>query len=307
MKRRAPLAELSLIGIAAIWGLTFVMVQDAVERLPVMTFLAYRFIPAALLVAVIFRRGLRALPRDGWRVGLLMGAFLTAGYIFQTLGLERTSAANAGFITGMFVVLTPIFGSLFLKDRAGPLAWVAAGVSTVGLFLLSGADGDLNVSGDGLVFLCACSFSAHILVTDRAVRRFETGALLAVQLGVCGIFSLVVAATMGDLQVPRGSEVWSALLVTAFLASALGFFVQTYAQRHASPARTALILASEPAFAGAFAYFLADERFSALRWLGAGLILAAIVAVELVPYLRRAQFPEGSGALADDEPEASDR
>ena len=99
------------MAIAAVWGLTFVMVQDAIAELPTMAFLGYRFVSAALLVALIFRRPLRRLSRDGWRAGALMGVFLTAGYILQTLGLERTSASNAGFITGLFVVLTPLLGA----------------------------------------------------------------------------------------------------------------------------------------------------------------------------------------------------
>ena len=298
MDRRLPVPELALVGIAAIWGLTFVMVQDAVEVLPAMAFLAYRFIPAALLVGAIFRRGLRALSRDGWRAAILMGVFLTAGYIFQTTGLERTSASNAGFITGMFVVLTPIFGALFLRQRAGRIAWIAAAVSSFGLYLLTGTGSQgLNLTGDLLVLLCACSFAAHILVTDRAVSHHETGPLLAVQLGVCGLVTLVLALLTDGLPVPEGGDVWTAIAVTSILASALGFFVQTYAQRHAPPARTALILASEPAFAGLFAWIVADERLTALGWLGAGLILASIVTVELVPYLRRvAPLPEGNVA-----------
>jgi len=96
------LAELALVGIAAVWGLTFVMVQDAIAELPPLAFLAYRFVPAGLLVAVFSWTALRALGRDGWRAGLVMGVFLTAGYVFQTLGLQDTSASNAGFITGLF-------------------------------------------------------------------------------------------------------------------------------------------------------------------------------------------------------------
>jgi drug/metabolite transporter (DMT)-like permease len=126
------------------------------------------------------------------------------------------------------------------------------------------------------------------------VKDHDVGALLAVQLGVCGLVPLIVAAGSQDLEFPRGTTVWSALLVTSFVASALGFFVQTYAQRHAPPARTALILASEPAFAGLFAYLLKGERLGALDWVGATLILAAILAVEAVPYLRPVRpLPEG--------------
>jgi drug/metabolite transporter (DMT)-like permease len=287
-------AEVALAAIAAVWGLTFVMVQDAIERLPPFAFLAYRFIPAAAIVAAVFWRSLRRLPPEGWRAGLVMGALLTAGYVAQTLGLEHTTASNAGFITGLFVVMTPFFGALMFGLRPPRAAWLAAGVSAVGLLLLSGAGGDFKLSGDGLEFLCACAFAFHILVTARAVKRFDIGALVAIQLGVCGMFCLVVAALAGDLEVPRGGTVWSALIVTSLVASALAFLVQSYAQRHAPPTRTALILAAEPAFAGLFGYLLQDERLSMVAWTGALLILAAIVLVDVVPRLRPPRpLPEG--------------
>jgi drug/metabolite transporter (DMT)-like permease len=277
-----------------VWGLTFVMVQDAIELLPTMAFLAYRFLPAALLVALVFWGSLRRLPPAGWRAGVVMGVFLTAGYSFQTLGLEETSASNAGFITGLFVVLTPLMGAIFLRERVSSFAWGAAGVSALGLWLLSGAGGELELRGDGLVLLAAISFAAHILATARAVGSYDVGALLAVQLGVCGLVCLAIAGVAGQLEPPEGGTVWSALVVTSLVASALGFFVQTFAQRHAPPARTALILASEPAFAGLFGWLLADDRLSLTGWLGAALIMVAIVAVEVVPRLRPPRpLPEG--------------
>jgi drug/metabolite transporter (DMT)-like permease len=292
---RSTSAEAALVAIAAVWGLTFVMVQDAIEHLPPLAFLAYRFIPAAAIVALVFRRPLRCLPPEGWRAGLVMGAFLTAGYVAQTLGLEHTTASNAGFITGLFVVLTPVFGALLFGLRPPRAAWLAAGVSAAGLLLLlSGAGGSFRFAGDGVVFLCAGAFALHILVTARAVERFDVGALVAIQLGVCGLFCLLAAAIGGDLEVPRGTTVLGALIVTSLVASALGFLVQSYAQQHAPPARTALILAAEPAFAGLFGYLLQDERLSALAWLGALLILAAIVLVDVVPRLRPPRpLPEG--------------
>ena len=292
--RRGLAAEGALIAIAAVWGLTFVMVQDAIELLPTMAFLGYRFLIATLLVALVFRSRLRALSPAGWRIGLVMGALLTAGYILQTFGLEETTASNAGFITGLFVVLTPVLGSLLLRDRVPRIAWIAAAVSALGLFLLSGTGGDLNVRGDGLVLLCAVAFAGHILATARGARAHDVGALLVVQLAFCAVICLAVAAPLGDLEAPEGATVWSALLVTAVVASALGFFVQTYAQQHAPAARTALILASEPAFAGLFGWLLAAERLSALSLCGAALILGAIVAVEAVPRMRpRRPLPEG--------------
>ena len=288
------LSELALIAIASIWGLTFVMVKDAIEELPTMAFLAYRFIPASLIVAVVFRRQLVRLPRDGWRAGALMGVFLAGGYIFQTLGLEKTTASNTGFITGLFVVLTPVLGAVFLRQRIPAVAWAAAGVAMIGLWLLSGAGTEFNARGDGLVLVCAFSLAAHILATAHAVQKHDVGALLAIQLGVVGLVSLAIAAVAGDLEAPEGATVWSALIVTSLIASALGFFVQTFAQQHAPPARTALILAAEPAFAGLFGWLLNDDRLTATGWLGAALIMTAIVAVEIIPRFRPPRpLPEG--------------
>jgi drug/metabolite transporter (DMT)-like permease len=284
-------AELALIGVAAVWGLTFTMVQDAVEQIPVLAFLGYRFTAAAILVAIVFRRELPRLSRDGWRAGLLMGVFLTLSYVLQTFGLEHTSASNTGFITGLFVVITPLLAAVFLRQRIGTVGWCAAIVSAFGLYLLSGTNG-FNLRGDGLVLLCAVAVAVHILVTSRYARDHNVGALLTVQLAVCGLACLAAAAPSG-LEAPAG-DTWLALFVTAVFASAVGFFVQTYAQRHAPPERTALILASEPAFGGLFGYLLAGDRLGATAWLGAALIMAAIVAVELLPRLRRpVVLPEG--------------
>ena len=140
-RRREVVAELGLVGIAAVWGATFTVVQDAIERLPAMAFLGYRFTAAALLVAVIFRAPAAGPLPAGWRAGLAMGAFLTAGYVLQTLALERTTASNAGFITGLFVVITPLLAALVLRERIGRTAWIAACVSALGLYLLSGTHG----------------------------------------------------------------------------------------------------------------------------------------------------------------------
>ena len=282
------------MGICAIWGLTFVMVQDAVAVIPAMAFLTYRFLAAAVLVALLFPKKVRALDKRGWRAGLLIGLFLTTGYVLQTLGLERTSAANAGFITGMFVVLTPVFGAIFLRHRINAQAWIAAAVAGVGLYLISGTGGDVHLAGDLLVFGCACAFSFHILTTDTGVKEHDPAALLFVQLALCGVFSLIVSLVERDLPVPRSSTVWVALLVTTVFASAVAFWIQTWAQKKVSPARTALILASEPAFAGLFAYAVQGDTLSGLGWLGAALIMGAIVAVVLVPYLRPVRpLPEG--------------
>jgi drug/metabolite transporter (DMT)-like permease len=177
-----------------------------------------------------------------------------------------------------------------LRDRVPGIGWAAAGVSALGLFLLSGAgEGDLR--GDGLVLLAAVAFSAHILATGRAVERHDVGALVVVQLAVAGVFCTAVGGLAGQLERPEGSTVWSALIVTAIVASALGFFVQTFAQQHAPPERTALILASEPAFAGLFGWLLAGDRLGAVELAGAALIMAAIAVAELWAQPSRSAIP----------------
>ncbi len=292
---RARWSELALVATCAVWGLTFAMVQDAVDSLPVPAFLAYRFLGAAALVAVLFRAQLRRLDAAGVRAGVVMGAFLTAGYFLQTYALQHTTASNAGFLTGLFTPATPLLGALVLRVRLSGIALGAAGLATLGVALLSGVGGEgLHPLGDALAVGCALCFAAHILATDRGVSSAEVGALLVVQLAVCGAVSLVVAAVAGQLEAPRGGAVWSALVVTAVFASAGGFFAQTYAQQYASAARTALILAMEPAFAGLFGWLLAGDALALSGWAGAALIFAAILAVDLVPRLRPPRpLPEG--------------
>ena len=292
---RSRAAELSLLAITAVWGLTFVTVQDAVELMPVSSFLGYRFVAAALLLAVVFRKRLPGLsPRGLWQ-GLVMGCLLTAGYLFQTYGLEATTASKAGFITGLFVVITPLMARLVGGPAIGRVAWVAAAVSAVGLYLMSGGVGGFTFRGDGLELLCAVAFSGHIVATGWAVGEgHDVAALVVVQLAVTGVVCTGIAAFAGELVVPHGAGLWAALVLTSIVASAVAFMVQSWAQRAADPARTALILAGEPAFAGFFGWWLAGDRMGLVGWIGAALILGAIIAVDAVPRLRPPRpLPEG--------------
>lgn len=291
-RKRRGTAELGLVSVAAGWGLTFTLIQDAIQDLPPLAFVAYRFLAAVPLLAVPYAGGLRRLPAKGWLAGAVLGLLLVAGYVTQTLGLAHTSASNAGFITGLYVVFTPLLGWLVLRQRPGRWALSCIAVATLGLLLLSGFGADWSFSpvlslGDGLMLLCSVSFAAHILVTDWAIRHHAVGPLVAVELAVCGVVALSIAAAVGDLAMPAGWPVWGALLFTSVVASAFAYFVQSYAQTRTSPARTSLILATEPAFAGVFGYWLAGDRIAAAGWLGAGLMLVAILALEARPLLLR--------------------
>lgn len=296
---RRHLAEILLIGVTAVWGATFVVVKEAVALYPTLPFLALRFGMATLLILPFGVAGFRQSRRQQTAAellgaGVVMGLLLTAGYVFQTFGLEYTTASNAGFITGLFVVLVPTFEFLLFRRWVG---WWTAGsvaVAFAGLFLLSGTGSEVSLLGDGLVFLCAVGFALHILATSRFASRHDPIALTTVQLGTVAVASLLMTAVAwsgGRLEdfalLPRERSVWEALVITAVLASVAGYLIQTYAQRHAPPARTALILTMEPVFAGLFGYLLAGEMLTPLGWVGAGMILTAMLAAELRPGRRR--------------------
>jgi len=273
--------QLALVGVAVVWGGTFVMVKDAVESYPLYGFLGLRFAIAVIAFLAIFPR---SLSRLNWRtvgVGLLAGAFLCAGYIFQTWGLQGTTASKAAFITGMFVVITPVMQAVLLRHRpAWPtVAGVAAAV--VGLWLLSGASSGGWSAGDTRVFLCAVAYSAHMIVLGSMGRRHDALALTFVQLLATAVVCGGIALATEPLAWPADRSVWVALLVTGIIASAVAFAVQTYAQRHIPPARTALILITEPAFGGLFGV-LAGETLGVSGFAGAALILGGMVTSELV-------------------------
>ena len=259
--------------VTAVWGWTFVLVKDAVTHYPTLPFLQIRFAIAFVVVALIVRR---VPAKRELQVGAIIGAVLAGGYLTQTAGLTITSPGNAGLITGLFVVLTPILNRLF----GTPIhwwTWAAVVVSLAGLFLLTGGPTGMNL-GDLLVLACAVLFALHIVLLGRWSTKASAPSLALVQMGMCtALFSL--GGTL-QLKMPSG-EVWFAIIVTALFASAFGYFIQTWAQAHISANRTALILATEPAWALAAAVVLAGQRFGLLQAVGAALVLAAIGGHEL--------------------------
>jgi len=270
---------LLLVAVTAVWGLTFVQVKDAVAIYPLFAFLAVRFAIASATLAVPSWRRMPSLGRRGWTAGLGLGLLVAAGYALQTAGLERTTVSSTGFITGLYVVFTPILALLLFGTRIGAAAWVGVALSTVGLAMLSGIDTGRLV-GDLLVLAASLVYSVQIVLMERFAPRYDPFALTQAQmLAAFGGFSVVAVAT-GQLEVPRGWTVWSALLVTGIFASALGFLVQTWAQRRMSAARTALAFALEPAWTAVFGFWLAGDRLGTVAWTGCALIMAGIVVSE---------------------------
>ncbi|MHB1340453.1 MAG: DMT family transporter [Coriobacteriia bacterium] len=278
---RRLLITLALVGVAVVWGGTFVMVKDAVEGYPLYGFLGWRFAIATVAFVALFPKSLKRIDGRTLGVGLLGGAFLTAGYIFQTWGLQATSASKAAFITGMFVVITPVMQAVLL--RRTPKPWTVAGVvlAVVGLWLLSGGSIDGWNVGDTRVLLCAVAYSAHIIVLGGPGKRLDLGAFTLVQLLTVAVVTGAVSALTERPPLPSEPSLIFALLVTGVLASAVAFAVQTYAQRHISPTKTALILITEPAFGGLFGW-LAGEAMGWSGLAGSALILGGMLLSELV-------------------------
>lgn len=271
----------ALIGVAAVWGATFVMVKDAVERYPLYGFLGLRFMIAVLAFSILFPRSFSRFEPGTIRVGLLAGGLLTAGYVFQTWGLQGTTASRAAFITGMFVVITPIMQSVLL--RRSPQALTLGGVvlAVAGLWLLTGASADGWTPGDTRVLMCAIAYAAHMIVLGSLGTRHDVGALTLTQLGTVAVACGLVSLAIERPGLPSDMSVWFALAVTGVLASAAAFGIQTYAQRHISPTKTALILVTEPAFGGLFGW-MAGDHFGIGGLAGSVLILSGMVMAEIV-------------------------
>jgi drug/metabolite transporter (DMT)-like permease len=268
----------ALTAVTAIWGWSFLLVKDSVAGYPVFPFLAIRFTLGFLLVFPFLSRRLRNLDRGSLVGGILMGTALFSGYSLQTTGLLYTSAANSGFITGLFVVLTPVFEAVLFRRFPRPAAWAAVLIATLGLGLLSlqGGVGAMN-RGDLLSLACAVVYAIHLLLTSTMAKRHDTGVLVIVQVGTVAllawIFSIPYAREM--LPIPRAT-LWG-IGITAVFATALAYWAQTTFQRFLSALQTALIFTLEPVFAGLFAVVVGGEVLGLRGVLGGLFILVGMV------------------------------
>jgi drug/metabolite transporter (DMT)-like permease len=268
-----------LVAVTAVWGVTFVQVKDAVAIYPLFAFLALRFGIAGCTLAVPGAKRVRSLGLSGIAAGALAGSLLGGGYVLQTAGLERTTVSSTGFVTGMYVVLTPLLGLAILRVRIARAAWGGVVLATIGLAMLSGIHGGAVV-GDLLVLAGAAVYSLQIVLMERFAPRYDAVAFTLVEMLAAFVGLVVVAAALGQLSVPHGRTVWAALLVTGIFASALAFLAQTWAQRRASATQTALAFSLEPVWAALFGFTLAGDRLGAIGWLGCVVIMAGIVIAE---------------------------
>ena len=272
-------ALLALIAVTGVWGVTFVQVKDALAVYPLFAFLAVRFAIASLTLAGPAATRLRRLDRRGAIAGVVLGLLLAAGYALQTAGLARTTVSSTGFITGMYVVLTPLIALALFRQGIGFATWSGVALATLGLALLSGIHAG-SVAGDLLVLAAAAVYSLQIVLMELYAPRYDAFALTFVEMLTAFVAFAIVAAALRDLEVPHGATVWGALLVTGIFASALGFLVQTWAQRRASATQTALAFSMEPVWTGIFGFALAGDRLGAVGWTGCAVILGGIALAE---------------------------
>lgn len=286
---RSRLATLLLIGLTAVWGSTFFLIRDLVEHVPPVDFLAVRFSIAALVMVAVFWRPLRALRRDQVWVGIWLGVLYGLAQVFQTQGLATTPASVSGFITGTYVVLTPLITAVVLRERLPGTTWAAVGLATAGLALLS-LRGFSVGAGEALTLLAAALYALHIVGLGRHSSHEIATGLSVVQMIVIAALT-TVGAVPGGLVLPATPGHWASVLYMVVFASILALWVQTWAQAHMSATRAAIVMTMEPVFATLFAVWLGGELLTSRMVIGGGLVLAAMFAVELFARRRPGELP----------------
>ncbi|WP_366924075.1 DMT family transporter [Metallumcola ferriviriculae] len=274
-------ADLLLLIVALIWGLTFVSVKNALVDIGPYTFNAIRFGIAFIFMGLFSGRKLRQINKKSLSAGMTVGMVLFAGYSFQTIGLQYTTASNAGFITGLSVVMVPLFARLLFKRTANRYAILGAITAAAGLGLLS-LSLPLAVNlGDLLVLFCAASFALHIVFVGRYSPNHDTMVLVVIQIGTVAILSGLSALVWEGQAVHFTANVIWGLIITAIPATALAYLIQNWAQKFTTETRTAIILSMEPVFAALFALILLHEALGVKDISGGLLVLAGMLLAEL--------------------------
>jgi drug/metabolite transporter (DMT)-like permease len=292
--RTELLAFLALLAMTAAWGSTFFLIKDVVTRIPPADLLALRFAIASVALAIIAAPRLH-LSRTVLTYGALLGLLYGSAQILQTAGLAHTAASVSGFVTGLYVVATPLLTALILKRRIPRLTWLAAGLATVGLGVLA-LHGFAIGYGELLTLIAAVIYAGHIVALGRFSRSETTLSLSLVQLIMITLVSAVAAfwptgGSAPGIQLPSSVHDWLVVLYLALIASALTMVLQTWAQAHIEPSRAAVIMAMEPVWAAAFAVALGGERITLRMIIGGLAIVSAMYLVER-PQKRRLRAKE---------------
>jgi drug/metabolite transporter (DMT)-like permease len=282
IRSRRHLPELALIAATVAYGATFVVVQHALDHATPSGFILLRFtIGSVALAPFAFRRGFRrpgvvASARDFTRAAVVFGGVGFVGYWFQNAGLERTTTSDSAFITGLFVVFTPLVEVAVVRRAPDPRVLLAVVVSAFGLYLLTGASLDVG-SGDALTLGCAFFFAIWIVLGSALSQRFDAVALTAAQMAVLAVCAVPAVLVTGVGEITTG--VVGAALLTGVVCSAIAFSLQLWGQRSVEASRAAVVLMFEPVVAG-FVGYLVGERLGAAGYAGAFVILVGIVIAE---------------------------
>jgi drug/metabolite transporter (DMT)-like permease len=274
------LAVFALLGVGFVWGAAFVLMKDAIKQQPYMDFLATRFTIAFVAMLLIRPRVSTKFETGDIKYGALLGGVLAFGYITQTIGLDLTTAATSGFLTGLYVVFTPLLAWLFLRQRIAIRVLVGVAIALVGLAIFSGAAANVEFQ-IGQIWLVACAvlYAVHILLLGQHGRGRSAYRFTMLQIGAMALVTWGFALVDG-YQMPPNTEVWFALFFTALLSTVIAFWVQTWAQTLIDPARVALIITSEVIFTALVAVAVGQEPVTFAMLIGGGLLFAAMIIVE---------------------------
>lgn len=274
------LAVFALLGVGFVWGAAFVLMKDAIKQQPYMDFLATRFTIAFVAMLLIRPKVSTKFETGDIKYGALLGAVLAFGYITQTIGLDLTTAATSGFLTGLYVVFTPLLAWLFLRQRIAIRVLVGVAIALGGLAIFSGAAANVEFQ-IGQIWLVACAvlYAVHILLLGQHGRGRSAYRFTMLQIGAMALVTWGFALVDG-YQMPPNSEVWFALFFTALLSTVIAFWVQTWAQTLIDPARVALIITSEVIFTALVAVAVGQEPVTFAMLIGGGLLFAAMIIVE---------------------------
>ena len=271
---KLQMAPWALLTVSMAWGWAFVIMKDAISRQSVNNFLFTRFSIATVVMIMIRPQVVKLMNKDLLLRAGTAGIFLGFGYIFQTLGLARTGAAITGFVTGLYIVLTPLLASMILKQHISRFTWKCIAIATIGLGFLS--IHGLSVGfGEFLVFISALFYAMHIIALSKWSSGRDTYAMTVVQLAMCAIVS-GVASIPGGYSPPPDAGVWATIIFTAVFATAIAFIVQTWAQAHMSATKVAVILTMEVVFAAIFAIVFGGERLTMQSAIGGIMVVTAL-------------------------------
>ena len=268
---------IAMISIAAVWGSSFVVMKDSLERQNVFSFLSSRFILAALLMFMYKPGVFRGLTKKFIYRGIIAGILLGGGYIFQTYGLTKTTVSNTGFITGLYLVFTPLISLIILKRHVLKIQWLAVVIATIGLFFIS-YNGVTIGLGEILVLISAFIYGAHFVALGEWSDGKNTYALTFIQVATVAALTSIFAFKDG-FQIAPDSTVWLAILYTAFFATFLGFLIQTKAQSVMSATVASVLLATETPFAVFFGLYFHSDPLTLRIITGGSLVMAAMALV----------------------------